>query len=110
MSETVTIIRGAPGVVDEYGDPIAGQPPQRFDIEGCEVEPRITKPPRTLAEPTLRGREPIIDGIIVYAPAGSPEVLYTDQCLVRGVLHEVLGVPGVWAGMGVEIALLRAQG
>jgi hypothetical protein len=104
----ITVRRGSPGGFDPYGDPVPGSTTDTV-IDGCAIAPRMSN------EPTERGRQGIIVGLTVYAPAGS-DILATDLILIGGVVYAVDGVPGVWvnpfngAAPGVEFAVTMATG
>lgn len=109
MTETITRLR--PGsatnrvgaTIDDWSDPA------EFDIDGCAVAPRDAEEDRT------GGRQMVIAGFNVYAPAGT-EILPTDRLRIRGDDHEVDGEPGVWTNPytdvteGVEIRTRRVTG
>lgn len=105
--ETVTVLPG-PETFDDYGDPI---PSERVggDILGCAVAPRYS------TEPTVRGRQGVIVGLSIYAPAGS-DILFTDSLRVRGEVYVVEGEPAEWVSPftgwapGLEVAVKRAVG
>lgn len=105
--ETVTVIPGPPAA-DQYGDPL---PITRVggDIPGCAVAPRYS------TEPTARGRQGVIVGMSIYAPAGS-DILSTDLLRVRGDVYVVEGEPAEWVSPftgwapGMEVAVKRAVG
>jgi hypothetical protein len=107
MRSTVVLIRG--GGTDRYGDPIEGE--GRIPLKGCIVAPR--KHP--LGETGERGRQGVIVGLSLYAPAGVV-IRHTDRVEHNGVLYEVEGEPGVWENPftgsrpGTEVALRRATG
>ncbi len=82
------------------------------EIDGCAVSPRFE------AERTDQGRQGVIIGLTVYAPAGT-DVLPTDRVIVRGDWanpYEIDGQPGDWTNpydgrsRGVEFALKRVDG
>lgn len=93
--ETVTLLRETGGGFDAYGDPISATT-VRTDVTGCMVAPR----PST--EPDARGREGVVIGWTVYAPAGTA-ALYTDNIEIRGVSCPVVGGIGDWGTGGVVI-------
>ena len=105
--ETVTVLPGPP-TTDAYGEPI---PSTRTggDITGCAIAPRMS------TEPTERGRQGVIVGLTVYAPAGS-DILSTDSLMVRGHSYLVEGEPAEWVSPytgwtpGLEVAIRRAVG
>ena len=84
-AETILLKRNAD--VDWQGDPI-GSPPAPVEIVGCQLWPRES------SEDDDRGRV-ILSGWNVYIPPGSGvTVLATDVLNIRGVDHQVVGVPG----------------
>jgi hypothetical protein len=105
--ETVTVLPG-PTTFDAYGDPIASTR-VGGDILGCAVAPRYS------TEPTVRGRQGVIVGLSIYAPAGS-DILSTDLLRVRGDIYDVEGEPAEWVSPytgwepGMEVAVKRAGG
>lgn len=109
MSETVTRLRATTST-DRYNN---AEPdwsaPAELDIDGCAVAPRDAEEDRG------DGREAVIIGFNVYAPAGT-SVLATDRLRVRGEEHIVEGDPGVWVNPwgdveeGVEIRTRRVEG
>ena len=106
--ETVTILRDTPGGFDQYGDPIPSST-ARIDIVGCGIDDRYS------TEPTERGRQGVIVGKTILAPAGS-DFRSTDGVEVRGKAYVVDGDAGEpvspftgWAP-GVVVAIRRAVG
>jgi hypothetical protein len=105
--ETVTVLPGAV-TYDQYGDPVA---PTRTgsNITGCAIAPRYS------TESTERGRQGVIVGLTIYAPAGS-DILSTDSLMVRGHPYVVEGEPADWVNPytgwapGLEVAIRRAVG
>lgn len=102
MSETVTRLR-ATTATNRYNDAEADwDDPAELDIDDCAVAPRDAE------EDRANGRQAVIHGFNVYAPAGT-EVLPSDRLRIRGDDHEVDGEPGVWVNPwssveeGVEI-------
>lgn len=89
--------------VDDWTDP------DELEINSCAVAPRLDSEDRT------NGRQGVIVGLTVYAPAGA-DILATDRVRVRGDDYEVDGEPGDWrspygtANGGLEIALRRVEG
>lgn len=109
IGETVTRLR-ATTAEDRYGDDAADwSNPDELDIDGCAVAPRDAEEDRP------GGRQVVIAGFNVYAPADT-EVLPTDRLRVRGDDHEVDGEPGVWTNpftdvtAGVEIRTRKVTG
>jgi len=101
-TETVTILRpSAPGT-DPYGDPLPSTT-TRIDVPDCLVAPR------TSTEPTERGREGIVIGWQIIAPAGT-DARYTDGIEIRGVTCKVEGEIADWGPPGVVINATRAVG
>lgn len=103
------IVRASPGGHDEYGDPVAGTT-QRIPVTPLGVAPRMSE------ESNARGRDGVVVGLTVYLPAGT-DIHYTDQYEDdSGVVHDVLGEPGVWSNpftglaAGIQVALKRAEG
>lgn len=88
--ETVTIVRTTPGGTDPYGDPLPSTV-ERIPIVGCAVADGAAS-----SEPAMPGRTPVVSDFLVLPPAGSPQVLHTDQLEVRGLLCEVVGRPFEW--------------
>lgn len=93
--ETVTLLRTAGGGFDAYGDPVAGTVVE-YAVAGCMVAPV------TSTEPSDRGREGVVIGWTVYAPAGTV-ALHADRIRIRGVSCAVEGVSGDWGSGGVVI-------
>lgn len=109
MRQVVTRLR-ATTAENRYGDKARQWAnPDRLDITGCLVAPR------TEGEDTANGREGVIVGLTVYAPAGA-DVLATDRVEIAGIVHTVEGQPGDWSGglsawrPGVEIRLKAVAG
>lgn len=109
MTETVTRLRAGTSP-DRYGGTEADwTTPDELDIDGCAVAPRDAE------EDNTNGRQAVIAGFNIYAPAGA-DVLPTDRLTVRGEVHEVHGEPGVWTSpfddvtAGVEIRTRRVDG
>lgn len=106
--KTITILRGAPGGFDAYGDPVASTV-ARIDVPGCAIVPRYS------SEPTERGRNGVIIGLSAYVPA-SAGITHTDRVEIDGVAYLVEGEPALWSSPftgwtpGVEVALKRAVG
>jgi len=100
--ETVTLLRPSASGSDAYGDPVVATV-TRIDITGCDVAPRMS------AEPTERGREGVVTGWDVYAPAGAT-VLFTDGIEIRGITCRILGEIADWGTPGVVISAVRAVG
>lgn len=110
---TATVVRRTPGGYDEYGDPIESTV-VRVDVDGCAWAPR-TAGGASSSEIRDRGRQGVIEGLTLYAPAGT-DLQPTDQVEVDGVLFDVEGEPGDWRNpftgrdAGLEVALRRADG
>lgn len=107
--ETITRLRGT-ATEDRYGDEVFDwSDPAELDIDGCAIAPRES------AEDGADGRQAVIVGLTIYAPAGA-DVLPSDRLRVRGDDHEVDGEPGVWTNpwtgvtAGVEIRTRRVDG
>lgn len=111
MTESVTRVR--PGTTtDRYGatvDDWSDEAVSTLVIPGCAVAPREAE------EDHDNGRQTVIIGFNVYAPAGA-DVLPTDRLLVRGDPCEVDSYPAVWVNpftdneKGVEIRTKRVTG
>lgn len=93
--ETITLLRETGGGYDKYGDPIPVIP-ARIPVPGCQVAPVVS------TEPSDRGREGVVIGWTVYAPAGTV-AYYTDKAEIRGVPCAIEGTPGDWGSGGVVI-------
>lgn len=108
IGQTVTVLRSTPGGYDADGDPVTSTTAEH-DIEGCAVAPRTSEPVDG------RGRQGVIVGLTLYAPAGA-DLLHTDQVRIDGVVYEIDGEPGVWRSpysdtvAGIEVALARGEG
>lgn len=91
-----------------YGDPIASTT-ATTDVPGCAIAPRAS------SESTARGRDGVIVGLTVYAPAGT-DITRTDRIDIGGIEYRVEGEPGTWVSpfdgreRGIEIAVTRAVG
>lgn len=115
---TVTILRSTPGGRDEYDDPIASTT-TRTDVTECDVAPVSS------TEPTAAGRNGVVIGWDVYAPA-AVGVHHTDRVEIYGdgtvistglpvtpasaIVCAVEGEIADWGGSGVVISVRRAQG
>lgn len=101
-------VRGNPGGVDEYGDPVAGTE-DRTTLEGAFTAPRET------TEIVNRGRAGVIVGLTLFAPYDT-DLLYTDRIEVDGVSYDIDGEPGKWRNpftdweAGIQAALVRSAG
>lgn len=109
MTESVTRQRGTQAT-GRYGDAEWDwTDPAELTISGCAVSPRDS------SEDHDEGRQAVLVGFTVYAPAGTI-VLPTDRLIVRGEVCEVDGDPGVWISPftdieeGVEIRTRRVEG
>lgn len=108
FGRTVTVLRDSPGGFDAYGDP-ATSTTARVVIESCAIAPRYSN------EPTERGRQGVIVGLSVYAPAGS-DITSTDRLEIDGVAYVIDGEPAEWINPftgsrpGLEVAARRATG
>jgi len=107
--ETVTRLR-APLVADRYGNLVPDwDNPDRLNISDCGVAPR------TSDEETEQGRQGVIVGIAVYAPAGA-DILPSDRVEVRGQVWEVVGEVADWRSPftgwnpGIVVNLRRMEG
>ena len=118
----VTILRPSATEPTRYGDDPAATI-TRIDVTRCGVAPRMS------TEPTIRGRQGVIVGLSLYAPAGTV-ILSTDKVEINGggtvsgapvhpdlaEVYEVEGQPGAWANpltgtvFGVEVALKKGLG
>lgn len=83
-SETLDILR--PAATDPFGDPSGGG--TEFRLEDCSVQPRSS------TEDTA-GRDTVIAGYTVWAPAGS-DVRSSDRVRWRGEVYAIEGRPGLW--------------
>lgn len=105
---TISRVRGTPGGVDQYGDPVAGSTASTV-IAGAFVAPRES------GEIDTRGRTGVIVGLWLFAPYDT-DLRYTDQINVDGVLYSIEGDPGKWRNpftgweAGLQVALKRASG
>lgn len=109
VGETVSRIR-APLVGDRYGNQVRDwDNATRVDIPGCGVAPR------TSGEETEQGRQGVIVGIAVYAPAGT-DIGPHDRLDVRGEVYEVDGEVADWRSPftgwqpGIVVNLRRVEG
>ncbi len=108
FGKTITVVRSSPGGVDQYGDLVSGTTTSTA-IAGCAVAPRYS------SEPVERGRNGVIVGLSVYAPAGS-DIRYTDAITIDSVSYRIDGEPASWSNPltgsapGVEVALVRSAG
>lgn len=106
IGESVTRLR--PAGIDAYGDPVAGAPGE-LDIAGCALAPRSS------SDATDQGRQGVIAGMTLYAPAGA-DIEATDQIVARGSTWEIEGEVGDWhnpltgSQPGLEVALKRVAG
>jgi hypothetical protein len=96
VTETVTRLRATTST-GRYGDPDRDWAnPAELAITGCVVAPRDPQEDRE------NGREAVIVGFNVYAPAGT-SVLATDRLRVRGQDQIVDGETGVWTNPWSEV-------
>jgi len=107
--ETVVRLR-ASLVEDRYGNLVRDwEQAERLDIPGCGVAPR------TSDEETEQGRQGVIVGIAVYAPAGT-DISPHDRMEVRGEVYEVVGEVADWRSPytgwhpGIVVNLSRMEG
>jgi hypothetical protein len=106
VGESVTRLR--PAGTDAYGDPIA-EAPGELDIAGCALAPRSS------SDVTDQGRQGVIAGMTLFAPAGA-DIEATDQIVARGATWTIEGEVGDWrnphtgAQPGLEVALKRVAG
>lgn len=104
----VAIVRGTPGGVDEYGDPVTS-------TSSSVPVPNLGVAPRKSEESGERGRAGVVIGKTVYLPAGT-DIRSSDQLLIDGELYDVEGEPGMWENPltghspGIEVAARRAVG
>lgn len=96
-----TVVRLRPPAKDRLGQQ-AG-PPAPTDMPGCLFEPRGSTENRDGANQTDSSGT-------VYAPAGSPAVVSTDQMRIRGAVYNVVGEPDDWGAEGVVIQVHRVKG
>lgn len=105
---TITVLRDSPGGLDDYNNPVTSTTTST-DIINCGVAPRYS------SEPTEKGRNGVIIGLTILAPAGS-DILFTDRIKIAGVVYEIEGDPADWSNpftgteFGMEIAVKRAVG
>jgi hypothetical protein len=101
-------VRGNPGGVDEYGDPVSGTE-DRTTLTGAFVAPREA------SEITNRGRAGVIVGLTLFAPHDT-DLVFTDRIEVDGVPYDIEGEPGRWRNpftdweAGLQVALRRTSG
>jgi hypothetical protein len=93
---------------DRYGDLQPTGEATRTVITGCLVSPRSS------ADLTSPGRQGVLIGLSVIAPA-SADILSDDQVEVDGALFDISGDIGRWRSPfsrlgGLEFALTRAVG
>lgn len=107
--ETITRLR-APLVDDRYG----GQTPD-WDAATSTTIPGCVVAPGQAGEAHGDGRQGVIVGFTIYAPAGS-DILPSDRLTIRGHDHEVDGEPGEWVNPwtqvteGIEVRARRVDG
>ncbi len=91
--ETVIRLRRGPSPGrDERGKPLPG-PLTETPVRGCVVTPRAETP--AVGGAQQQGRDTVIVGWTVYAPAGS-DWFTTDQVRIRGETCDITGEPGDW--------------
>lgn len=101
-------VRGNPGGVDEYGDPVTG-------TEDRTPMPQAFVAPRETTEIVNRGRAGVIVGLTLFDP-GNTDLTYTDRIEVDGTLYDIEGEPGKWRNpftdweAGTQAALVRSAG
>lgn len=101
-------VRGNPGGVDEYGDPVSGTEDRLTLIDAFTA-------PRESGEIQNRGRAGVIVGLTLFAPYDT-DIRSTDQIEVDGTLYDVDGEAGRWRNpfsgteAGLQVALVRASG
>ena len=107
--ETITRLR-APVVEDRYGaESRDWEAATSTDIDECVVAPRPQ------GEAHDDGRQGVIVGYTIYAPAGT-DIVPSDRLTIRGNPHEVDGQPSAWVNPwtqvteGVEIQARRVDG
>jgi len=108
---TVTVVR--PASLDDNGDPLTTDP-ATHEVEDCIIAPRAE------GEIHDRGREGVIVGLSLYAPAGSDigrlDLIVIAEGDPNAGTYEVEGEPGEWRSPwtgwapGIQVALRRAQG
>lgn len=103
QSEVVTRIRGAVAA-DPYSDD-AGTPA----VADLDITTLAPAEPRPSGEPVQDARNAITSGWTLYLPVGA-DVTGRDQMKVRGVVHDVLGDPADWLGVGVVVQCERTEG
>lgn len=105
---TITRLRATDDDVDEYNNPIPGEP-ARLELEGAFVAPRKSE------GLDRDGRYGVIVGLTLFLPYGT-DLVYTDQVEVDDVVYEIDGEPGSWLQphtgwqAGMEVALVRGEG
>lgn len=105
--------RVRPGGFDKNGDPLA--PSASATIYYYATAPRTQGAGASSASVDDRGRQGVIEGLTMYAPAGQ-DIRHTDQLVIGGVAYDVDGEMGDWLNPysrrhpGVEINLRRAEG
>ena len=109
QGETITRLR-AGTATDRYTNEIKDwTDPEELEIDNVAVAPRQS------SEDTAAGREGVIIGLTLYAPAGS-DIEAVDRVVVRGETYEVDGEIAEWTNpyssvaRGVEINVKRVEG
>lgn len=107
--ETITVLRPST-TTDRYGNTVADwDTATRTDVELCALAPR------TSPEDLSNGRQGVIIGMTLYAPADA-DLRPSDRVLARGETFEVDGHPETWRNpytgvdFGIEAALRRVEG
>lgn len=108
--ERVIRVRPRRTTTDRYGATVADwSTTTRASLTGCSLSPRGE------SEDTTGGRQGVIVGYTLYAPAGA-DIRPTDRIEARGETFEIDGEPGDWRSpysrrvVGVELALRRVEG
>ena len=104
--ETVVFLRRTSGDRDAHGNPTFTW--SETPVAGCVVWP-------TGSTEQVQGQDQTSERLTVLAPYGTDVTAY-ERAQVRGLTHEVKGVPSQWASpftatrAGVEVRLERVQG
>lgn len=104
-ADNVTVRRSTTGGVDAYGNDTVTT--ANLTISGCLITPRGSG-----GEDTA-GRDQVITGVSLFAPA-TPQILATDTVeLPDGFTYQVEGEPGRWSAGPIrfqQVALRRVTG
>lgn len=104
---TVTVTRRTAGADDAYGNPTYTT--TTSTISNCGVAPRQA------GDTTDAGRQGVIVGQTLYAPAGA-DIQADDVITIAGEDYRIVGDPGAWSspytGLDrvVQVALERVEG